>query len=306
MRGSLITPLSISGAMLIFAISDNFIGLIAEKMSVWQYHALRAALILPFIGLAMLVIGQGRSLAVYRPGVVAMRAFFIVAALMCYFSAIPAVGINLAAAGLFTSPVFVLVISATFFGERFGWRRVAGVVLGFLGVCLVLEIGTEPIRAMALAPMIGGAFYALGVIWTRQFCQQEAAGALAFWNMTGFLIFASVGIALTPWLASTVGHLEGTGFATMPLKTPSWDEIAIVAAMGVAGATGMVLLAIGYRSAPSSHAALFDFSFLFWIPLFAWLLHGEVLTLPVAGGMALIVAAGWLALSEPVRTELRA
>ena len=47
MRTSLIPPLCIITAMMVLAISDNFIWMIADKMSVWQYHALRAALILP-------------------------------------------------------------------------------------------------------------------------------------------------------------------------------------------------------------------------------------------------------------------
>jgi drug/metabolite transporter (DMT)-like permease len=303
MRPSLLTALTISSGMLVFAISDNFIWLVAEEMSVWQYHAVRAAMMLPFMALVMLVLGQARSLRVVRPGAVALRAVFVVMALMCYFAAIPAVGINLAAAGLFTSPVFVLLISVLFFGESVGWRRILGVALGLVGVGLVLKIGTEPIRLMAVAPMIGGAFYAMGVIWTRQFCQQESAGALAFWNMTGFLVIAGAGILLTPWIAGLIGHFEGTGFATMPVQVLSWTELGIVALMGVAGATGMVFLAIGYRASPSSYAALFDFSFLFWVPLFAWLLRNETPGLSVAGGMALIVFAGWLALSDPARRD---
>ena len=301
MRSGLITPVSIATGMMLFAIGDNFIVLIAESMSVWQYHALRAALVLPGMALVMALLGLAGTIRVKRPAAVAARALFTVLALLLYFAAIPAVGVSLAAAGLFTSPVFVVLISVMFFGENIGWRRVVGLVLGLAGVCLVLEIGTQPIRAMALAPMLGGVLYALNVIWTRQFCQQESAGALAFWNMSMFLVLGTLGMLLTPWIFGLVGHFEGTSFATRPVSWPDWQSTGIVAALGVSGALGMVLLALGYRSAPSSYAALFDFSFLFWVPFFAWLVHGETLTRPVAGGMALIVVAGILALSGNVR-----
>ncbi len=303
MRDSLIAPAAIVTGMLVLAISDNFISLVAERMSVWQYHAVRAAMVLPVMAGAMVLLGMGRSLWPRRPAAVFARSAFSISALLLYFSAIPAVSVSLAAAGLFTSPIFVVLISVLAFGERVGPRRIAGLVLGFAGVCLVLQIGTEPLRAMAIAPMIGGALYALNIIWTRRYCQEETAGALAFWNMAMFLLAGTIGMALTPWLSGAVGHLEGTGFAVMPVQDMDWTAIAIVGALGAAGGTGMVLLAIGYRGADSTFAALFDFSFLFWVPLFAWILHGDVLSWPVLSGMILIVVAGALALTGFHRTK---
>ena len=89
----------------------------------------------------------------------------------------------------------------------------------------------------------------------------------------------------------------------MPVQMPTIGEVAIVAAMGVAGATGMVLLAKGYASAPSTYAALFDYSFLFWVPFFAWLLRGEVLNASIATGMGLIILAGAMGVQGASTTQ---
>lgn len=305
MRANLVAPVSISFGMMLFAINDNFVHLIAEDMSVWQYHALRSGLILPAMIITLWVLGQAGSIRPRRPGAVFLRASFTISSLMLYFAAIPAVGVSLAAAGLFTSPIFVVLVSVTVFGERVGWRQVTGIALGFAGVCLVLEIGTQPLRTMAVAPMIGGCLYALNVIWTRRYCRQETAGCLSFWNMSMFLAVGAVGMALTPWIASLIGHVEGTGFATMAPAWPDRTTTLIILAMGAAGAIGMAAMAIGYRSAPSSYAALFDYSFLIWIPLFAWIFHGEVLSKTMATGIGLIILAGLLALSSAPETESR-
>ncbi|MFK7945264.1 MAG: DMT family transporter, partial [Paracoccaceae bacterium] len=195
-------------------------------------------------------------------------------------------------------------VSILVFREKVSWQRVAGMFLGFAGVCLVLEIGTQPLRAMAIAPMLGGLLYGLNVIWTRRYCRQESAGALAFWNMAAFLILGGLGVLATPLMAGWLSHIEGTAFVTMPLQIPTFRELGIVAAMGLAGATGMVLLAKGYADAPSTYAALFDYSFLFWVPLFAWLLRGETLSTAIASGMALIILAGALALGGPSDQEV--
>lgn len=297
MRENLAAALSIMTAMLVLAISDNFIGLVAERMSLWQFHALRSAMMMPAIAAVMLVLGQARTLRPRRPGAVLARAGFMVTALVIYFAAIPAVSVSLAAAGLFTSPIWVTVFSVALFGERVGPRRLAGLVLGFAGVCLVLRIGTEPLRAMAVAPVLAGAFYALGVIWTRRHCRGESVGALGFWNLAAFLAVGLAGLVLTPALAAAIGQVEGTGFATMPVRAPGADDLLVVFALGGAGAAGLLLLAYGYRGADPTFAALFDFSFLFWVPLVSWLLWGDRLAPPVALGMALIVAAGLLAVS---------
>ncbi|MFK7942283.1 MAG: EamA family transporter, partial [Paracoccaceae bacterium] len=116
------------------AISDNFIWMISDSMSVWQYHATRSAILLPLMALVLLPMGQFASLRVKRPGAVAARAIFTVTALILYFAAIPAVGVSLAAAGLFTSPIFVLLVSILVFREKVSWQRVAGMFLGFAGV----------------------------------------------------------------------------------------------------------------------------------------------------------------------------
>lgn len=297
MRETLLAPLSIVAGMMVLAFSDNFIALVAERVSVWQFHAMRAAMILPFIALTMALIGYGRTIWPARPAAVMTRSVFSITALLLYFASIPAIGISLSAAGLFTSPIFVMLISVLVFRESLGWRRLVALGLGFTGVCLVLEIGAQPIRLMALTPMLGGFFYALSIIWVRRYCQNETTGSLAFWNMAMFLIFGTVGVIATPWLAEAIGHFEGTDFAIKAIVLPSARELAIVLALGAGGAVGMIFLAYGYRVAPSTYSALFDYSFLVWVPIFAWLLHGDVLGLHAAAGMLLIVAAGALAIS---------
>ena len=302
MRDNLQAAICIVTGMMVLGVSDNFIGEIAGRMSVWQYHVMRSGLVMPLVAGVMLAIGQGGSLWPRRPRAVLTRSVLSVVALLLYFAAIPAVSVSLAAAGLFTSPIWVTVFSVVVFRERVGPRRLAGMALGFAGVCLVLRIGSEPLRAMAVAPMLGGAAYALSVIWTRRYCREESAGSLAFWNLAVFLAAGLAGIAATPWVAAAIGGIEGTGFATMAPAVPDGDAILLVLLLGGAGAVGLVLLARGYRSADPTYAALFDYSFLFWVPLFSWLLWGERLAPAVALGMALIVVAGALALGPARRS----
>jgi len=72
--------------------------------------------------------------------------------------------------------------------------------------------------------------------------------------------------------------------------------------IGISGITSTACMAQGYKMGEASIMGLFDFSFLFWAPLFAWLLWGDTVSPRMALGMGLIVVAGGLAIWSGARS----
>lgn len=301
MPPSTIGALWIMGGMAVIAVSDNFVALVADRLSLWHLQAIRSALVLPFAVALALLTGQTGRLWPKAPRRVLERTLFTTLAILLYFAAVPAVGVAQAAAGLFASPIWVVVFAGLLFGEGLGPRRVLAVVIGFLGVCLVLEIGDAPVSAMTAVAVAAGASYAMGVIWTRRHCPQEAALSLAIWQFTGLMIAGLLGIAVQPYLSPMLSGIAGTEFATRPWTGISLETFGIVAGIGAAGMVASACLAQGYKSGESSLMALFDFSFLFWVPLFAWIIWGTPPAANVVAGMVLIVCAGALAVWSGAR-----
>lgn len=285
----------------LIALSDNFVAGLAREIGLWQFHVIRSAMVVPLaIGFAALT-GQGGSLRPVAPGPVLLRSLFGMAGLMMYFAALPAVGIAQAAAGFFTAPIWVAVFSAALFGERIGPRRALAVLIGFAGVCLVLGVGARPVQPLALMAVTGGASWALNVIWVRRFCPAESAICLAVWQFMVLFAAGLVGLALAPWLGRVLEGVPGTGFATLPWQPLARATVGAVLLIGLCGITATACQAQGYRMGDASVMGLFDFSFLFWAPLFAWLVRGDRLSLPMALGMGLIVLAGALAIWSGAR-----
>jgi drug/metabolite transporter (DMT)-like permease len=280
---------------LLIAVSDNFVTGVSREMGLWQFHMLRSAMVLPVVALAALAVGQSRSLRPLAPRAVIARSLFSMTGLMMYFAALPAIGIAQAAAGMFTSPVWVAVLSALIFRERIGPRRIFGAGLGFAGVCLVLGVGSEPVRPLALVAVAGGACWALNVIWTRRYCMAESAVCLAVWQFLALFGAGLAGLALTPWLVPMLEGVPGSEFATMSWQPVAWSTAGAVFLIGLAGISAVGCMAKGYQKGEASIMGMFDFSFLFWAPLFAWLIWGDVVGLRIAAGMGLIVIAGALA-----------
>ncbi|MBK0399421.1 DMT family transporter [Limibaculum sp. M0105] len=291
----------VAGGMALIAFSDNFIPLVADRMGLWQFQVMRAGMVLPAVLLAVLAFGRLRLIMPVSAWRIAVRSLLSIVALMMYFAAVPSVSISIAAAGLFTSPLWVAFFTAALLGERVGPRRIMGAALGFVGVCIVLGVGTQPIRPMAMVALAGGAFYALSVIWTRRQCAGESALCMSFWQFVGFILLGGCGLAGLPVLEAAFGGVEGADFALRPWIAPDATAFALALLIGASGIAATTCIAVGYRSAESSFIGIFDFSFLVWAPLISWLLWGEVLSLRVAFGMGLIVFAGIMAMWSGLR-----
>ncbi|HSF95238.1 MAG TPA: DMT family transporter [Thermohalobaculum sp.] len=303
MNPTTIGAIWIVGGTSLIALSDNFVTGVAREMGLWQFHMLRSAMVVPVAAAFAVLTGQGRSLRPGAPGHVILRSLFGMAALMMYFAALPSVGIAQTAAGFFTAPIWVALLSAAFFGERIGPRRVLGVLIGFAGVCLVLELGARPIQPMALVAVAGGASWAMNVIWVRRHCAAETAVCLAVWQFLTLFAAGLAGLTLVDWLAPALEGVPGTEFATMPWQPLAWGTVGAVFLIGLCGITATGCMAQGYRMGASSIMGLFDFSFLLWAPFFAWLIWGATVAPGMGLGMFLIVVAGALAVWSGARAD---
>jgi drug/metabolite transporter (DMT)-like permease len=282
--------------MALIAVGDNYTPIVTEQMGLWQFHLLRSAMVIPVA--LIFALATGRFWSVWPTSVrhVSARSLLSMAAMVMYFAALPAVGIAQAAAGLFTSPIWVVLVSSAFYGERVSARRVVAVVIGFAGVCLVLEVGKQPIQPMALTAVGGGLAWALSVIWTRHHCLEESAICMAIWQFAALMLAGLAGLVLSPWIIPVLSGVEGTEFVTQPIRATSGWVLFVLFLIGIARISAAAFQAVGYQSGDASVVALFDLSFLFWAPFFAWMIWGKTVSLSMAAGMVLIVLAGALAI----------
>jgi S-adenosylmethionine uptake transporter len=55
-------------------------------------------------------------------------------------------------------PLAVTVAAAVFLGEPLGWRRMSAVLVGFVGVMLIVQPGTDGFNAFSLAALLAVMF----------------------------------------------------------------------------------------------------------------------------------------------------
>jgi drug/metabolite transporter (DMT)-like permease len=278
------------GYALIIGFTDNYVRVIAAEAGLSQFHATRSAIALALVGIAAAV--AGLRLRPLRPRAVAARSAIHGVAMMIYFGALAFLPVAQVAAGLFTAPIFVLLISRLFYGHVIGPVRVAAVAVGFAGVVMVL--GPEAMRGASFAavlPVLAGALYAMGNIATREWCAGESAVVLTAGFFAGLGLFGALGIgALAIW------HLpvaDGTaGFVTRGWVWPSTSFLFWTFVQAAGSLIGVGMMVRAYQLAEASRVSVFEYIILPASALWGWVLWSEVLTPLAMLGMVLIAVAG--------------
>ena len=292
-RGAILLVSGIS----IFGFSDNLTLLVSDQVSVGQFHFSRSMIAV------FMVIGLGR---VFRLSVIPkywkpilVRTFFMVTSMLLYFGVMPMMPISEAGAGLFTSPIFVLIFSTIFFKERIGWRRVFAVIIGSFGVLMVLQPGADGFTFYQIMPVMAGACYALGSIITYRYLREESSLAILMSfivsiGLCGFLI-----TTLLTFFPVATHFLEQAPFLFKGWQRVDglfWLWIFVIAA---GASSALSLMTRAYQLAQTSYAAIFEYAYLISVGLFSWLFWGIVPNTISAIGILLIISAGIMIVLAP-------
>ncbi|MFP4328922.1 MAG: DMT family transporter [Paracoccaceae bacterium] len=276
---------SMLAAMAVIGLVDNAVAMIARDMGLWQFQLMRAVLSAPLLFLAARLLRQ--SLWPVAMGAVLMRSAAVMVAMALYFSALALMPIEQALAGLFTSPIWVLLISALWLRRRVGPWRVGAVALGFAGLLVVLEPDPQSLSPVILLPVAGGFFYALGMIATGTICAKESAATLLGWILLAqFVASAVMLVVLTSWLPGGEGFLA-RGWTWDIGRAMPWLSLQSVGAL-----VGVALIIRAYQMGEASHIAIFEYAAFISGPFFAWVLFGQGIGLQQVLGIAMIATAG--------------
>ncbi len=294
----------------LFALTDSFAPFVADGMSIWQFQAIRAALMLPVALAVAAAFGSWRRILPRAPGAVALRTVLNVAALGAYFAVLPLIPMGQAAAGFFTTPIWVVLAMRLTGGGAPDGRMWLTVGLGFAGAALAVGVGGGRLEPLALVPVAAGAVNAVSILITNRHCRAEDPCALLFWAIAGFLALGLAGLGVAVWGVALWGGASGaaavasgaaSGAASEVLFEPpasvGADMLMISAALGLSSILGAGLLLRGYQMGRNASVALFDYSYLVWAAVVSATIWGQVPTMSGLAGLALIIAAGVVAVA---------
>jgi drug/metabolite transporter (DMT)-like permease len=269
-------PLGISfmlGATVMFALSNAL-----SKWQVAEYSFVEvlffraiaslvtcAALILPRTGLAVLRTNRLRD-HFGRSATQATAQSLIVLA----FGLMPLAG---AIAINFSSPLFATLFAALWLKEKVGFARAGALVTGFLGVLLVAAPGADTFRLGAMFALANAVLFGSVTAAVRGMTTTESAETLTMYQMIFLTLFFT--LALPFFFA-----------------WPSQADAAAMIGNGVINAIGQYWWTRALSLAPPSAVGPFYYFMLVWAAALGFVFWGDVPTLTLVAGSAVVVGSG--------------
>ena len=274
----------------IFGFADNLTLMVSDQVGVGQFHFSRSIITLALVFIFSHIFGYSLRPKLWRP--LLARTGFIVFAMLLYFSVIPMMPIAEAGAGLFTSPIFVLLFSSFLFKEKIGWRRTFAVFIGTIGVLLIIKPGIGGFSIYHLLPVLSGASYALGSIITYRYLSNESPIAILFSFLLAIgLCGALVSSTFTIYPVSNVFQQKAPFLFSgwRPIEASFWVWITIIA---ICTFLALSLMTKAYQIAKTSYAAIYEYAYLLSAGIFSWAFWNVTPNIIGLWGIMLIVIAG--------------
>ncbi|NVO56051.1 DMT family transporter [Rhodobacteraceae bacterium B1Z28] len=177
----------------------------------------------------------------------------------------------------YATPIFTLILAAVMLGERIRMIRIGAVVLGLLGVLIMIwpRLGSNDMETAAtigalcvLAATIARAFVQIHI---RQLVQVDHPAAIVFY----FSVTAALLSGLTAFWGWTM---------------PTWEQTALLVAMGLIGGVAQILVTSSYRFGQASMLAPYDYTSMLFAIVIGYVWFGELPTVAILIGAALVIA----------------
>jgi drug/metabolite transporter (DMT)-like permease len=275
------------GATIVFAGSSAASKGLVEKYPVGEVLFTRTAvalftcavIILPHTGLAVFRTTRLRHHAMRSVSQGFSQTFLLLA-----FSLMPLAG---AIAINFSAPLITALISALLLKEAVGLARWGALLVGFVGVLIVANPGTETFQIGALFALANAVLYGSVTAAVRGMTATESAETLTLYQL----------VMLTALFAL---------FLPFGWITPTPVDAGWIVFNGVSNAVGQYWWTRALHLAPASAVSPFFYLSLIWASILGFAIWGDVPTISLVIGSAVVVASGLFLLWRESNARQRA
>jgi S-adenosylmethionine uptake transporter len=275
-------------SMAAFTFNDACVKLAATDVPLFQLVFLRG--LLTTIMLTAVVWAMGRlSLTIPRqdlPKVIG-RTIAEIASLVCFLLALINMPLANVTAILGALPLTVTLAAAVFLREPIGWKRMLAILVGFVGVLLIVQPGTDGFNVYALLALLAVVFITARDLFTRQLSSQVPSMTVAVITAAAVCVFGGAMSVTETW---------------QPLDLRS---MALIAAASVFIIAAYVFSIMVMRVGDIGYVAPFRYTSLVFALVLGWAAFGDwpnALTL-IGGGI--VVATGLFTLLREQRVARR-
>ena len=270
-----------------FAVMSIFVKLGAAHFSTAEMVFWRSAI--GTVAMAAMLRRAGLSIRTSRLGMHVHRGVAGFVALFAFFYSLTALPVATATTLSYTSPLFVAVLFTVLARERIRPLLVASIVAGFAGAVLLLRPTLDGTQLVpALAGLLSGAVAAVAYWNIRQLVQaDEPEERVVFY----FTLFSTAGALV--WMLPQQWHAI------------TLDNVGYLAGIAAFGTGAQLAMTRAYGQGSAIVSAALSYSGIVFAAALGWAVFDDALPLVAWIGIALVVAAGIMAVKvrQPARSE---
>jgi drug/metabolite transporter (DMT)-like permease len=255
----------------LFAFGDTLGKYIVATYSVGQLMFLRACAALALLAPSMWR-RRHEFRRVERPWLQLLRIAFSTFEIAAFFLATVYLPLADVVTYYLATPIFVTALSAVFLREQVGWRRWSAILIGFGGVLIALQPSAQTISWPAMIALIGSLSFSCSLLATRLL------------RATPDIVLASAQFA--------GGLLFGLAIAPIGWVTPSVSSLGLFFAAGAISVCALLCVNRSLKLAPASVVVPYQYTMILWAVMFGYAVFGDVPSLAMALGAAIIIGAG--------------
>jgi len=266
--------------------SSSMNGMIREASA--DIHAFEIAFFRNIFGVLALApmllrAGLGVTIRTSRPGLHVLRGCLNAVAMLSFFYAVTITPLATVAALGFTAPLFAALLAVPVLGERPGWRRWLGLVVGFIGALVIIRPGVSDISFGVLMVLLSSVAWAGALIVIKILSKSE----------TSLTITVFAALFLTPV----------TGLAALFVwTTPATGTWLLLIGIGAFGSLTQWSIAQAFHEADTTLVLPFDFTKLLWASVIGWVFFAERPDpLTLLGGSIILASVTYVAYRERQR-----
>ena len=258
-------------ASIVFSLMALLIKLLGQHLHITQILLVRQIGMVIMVAPAILRNFPG-SLRTARPGLQLIRVFCALVAMLFGFTAVIHMPLADATAIFFAKSFFVTVFAVFFLAETVGLYRWSAVLIGFVGVIIMLQPGTDNYSIYGLASLTGAAGAAGVMILLRLLSRSDSADTIMSYGALG------VGVVMI---------IPGIYF----WQQPTASEWLLLAAVAIVSYFGQKCNIFAYKHGEASLLASLDYVRLLWATLLGFLVFDQLPGLPTWIGAAIVIIA---------------
>ena len=202
-----------------------------------------------------------------------IRSFSAVVTVVLYFFGLKFLMLSENVALAHTAPIIATVLAVPILGEKLGLKRLLAVILGFIGVIVIVQPGSDIFKIESLLPIGSALFMAFSYLSLRFIMKTDSSISIIFYYSLGLLMTTLI-------------------FFPSDFKFPNFIDFLFLFSLGIMGSLGHYFISQAAKRADTAIITPFEYSAFIWVIIMGYIFFNEVPSFTVLTGGLLIIVSG--------------